>query len=86
MLYCFTIHSYLFSCYLQIKTLELSEDLTGAVFKYESFILHVQCRTLQDAQTLVRKLTFFAKCRLNKPDITAGIEKVIKISAQTLFS
>lgn len=27
---------------------------SSAVLKFEPFILHVQCRTLQDAQTLVR--------------------------------
>lgn len=27
---------------------------SDAVLKFEPFILHVQCRTLQDAQTLVR--------------------------------
>ncbi|XP_041363404.1 tRNA wybutosine-synthesizing protein 3 homolog isoform X2 [Gigantopelta aegis] len=60
---------WLFTSHDCIKTSELVASLDGitgkAVFKFEPFILHVQCRTLEDAQKLAIRSTHMLEVPLS---------------------
>eukprot|EP00111_Clytia_hemisphaerica_P010668 TCONS_00031160-protein len=63
-----------------INVLEQAGDLTGAIFKYESFILHVQCRTLEHAQTLLKVAL---ECGYRNSGLVIGKKKKIMLAVRS---
>lgn len=51
-------------CVIQISGLERSGG--DAVLKFEPFVLHVQCRRLDDAQLMVRMAVYVSLCSVEQ--------------------